>query len=466
MRMELLIFSPGAEQDLAALLLAHHGSNRVTIALRRNETPGSQARRVCLILARGQQITTAVDDTWRLEPDQLYLVAVAVAQAKGAVTTTQVRFTFEPIVLVEPPLRSEQLLEAVPTIRHRERVRRALNGGKLPPKASAEAWAAVLKLSADLRLELLKLAGFVDSPPGLSETAEAILQQDRDATLTALEIFDPGERSHRTRLRASDHPDPEAPFLARVGGMHQLEDQVIGVDARNFLDWIGTETTHAAAMTFRSGPRSLTIVNANKAGLEKSTGADLIYFNSRASSFVFVQYKMFEKSTKEWLYYPDSQFSKELGRLQDIEMIAAGESEDSDNHYSYRLGPPVTYFKFCRRDAGFEYLDVNLMKGYYVPAEYVDALMSSMAGPKGAKRIVAAGLNHRSLNSATFSRLVATGYIGTRGSTSVELNRMVAESLETGHSVIAAIEHLDVDWEPPESAEAPSLPEIFGDLPS
>ena len=463
--MELLVFSPGDVQDLTALLVAHHGSNRVTIALRRNETPGSQARRVCLVLARGKDVTAAIGDTWVLESDELYLIAVAVVQAKGAVTTTQVRFTFEPIVLVEPPLSTEQLLEGIPTSRHRERFQSALGGGKVPPKASAETWAAILEVSSDLRPALLELAGFVNTPPALSEVAETILRQERDAAITALEIFEPGERSHRTRLRASDHPDPEAPFLARVGGMHQLEDQVIGADARNFLDWIGTETSHAAAMTFRSGPRSLTIVNANKAGLEKSTGADLIYYNLRTSSFVFVQYKMFEKSTEEWLYYPDPQFAKELDRLREIEKMAAGEKADPDDHYSYRIGPPVTYFKFCRRDAGFEYLDVNLMKGYYVPAEYVDALMTSMAGPRGAKRIEAAGLNHRSLNSASFSRLVATGYVGTRGSTSAELNRVVAESLEKGHSVIAAIENLDVDWEPPEPAASPDLTQLLDDLP-
>jgi hypothetical protein len=460
--MNLLVYRTSDATDIFAFL----NSPRVTLALRKNESPGSQARRICLIVSRGDDVVSVLGGMVDLQPNESYVIAAALVKAAGTVSSTQTRYSFDPIALLDDPISTKNLLRAMTTERHRERLARTLQGGAISPRASDETWSSLLGLSGSSEASLRTLAESAYGGIEIVGAAGAILHQEKDATITALEIFDPGERSHRKRLRTSRHPDSEAPFLARLNDPHQLEDHVIGSDARNFLSWIGRESKHAAAMTFSSGRRSLTVVNANKAGLEKATGADLIYYNTRTDSFVLVQYKMFSRMKSEWRYYPDNQFDEESKRLASIEALAGKTPRDIADHWTYRLGSPVTYFKFCRRDTPFENSDTNLMKGNYIPAEYIGEFITgeALAAGRKSRRIDAKAMKHRSLDSASFTRLVSTGYVGTRGVASSELNRVVHECLLLGHAVVTAIEELLPDA-PQKSPEAELLPDLFDSEP-
>ncbi|GEM29022.1 hypothetical protein NN3_00290 [Nocardia neocaledoniensis NBRC 108232] len=191
-----------------------------------------------------------------------------------------------------------------------------------------------------------------------------------------------------------DSGDP-TPFLGRVesqgsGGrepgvplIRQHEDSIIGLDARNLLDWIGRETDHAAAMVFsnRDG-RQLTVINANRLGIEQAVGADLVYYSPNYRAYVLVQYKMMSAGQgnridpSNWKFRPDKKFRDQLVRMRKVESSQLQGEDSGPDHDSYRLGRSLTYFKFCRHDTGLD-AKTQLMKGSYISTEFVDVLLAS-----------------------------------------------------------------------------------------
>jgi hypothetical protein len=456
--MELLIYRANPA-DLVELLVPAE-RRAASIALRKAERPASDATRICLVTSTGIAIRETLGDLWSVDDDIEYLVAVAISRSGGSVTATQKRFVFDPIVALEPPLPIAELSSQIDRSSSKARFDSDWRG-RLPPKTSDDVWSALLNLSGTEKEALQELARALTLPIALASSSLEVLEQERDAVAMAIEVFDPPGRSPRRLLRNPSMESTDAPFLSRLTSSHQLEDQVISADGRHFMKWLASETAHAAAISFQSGPRHLTIVNANKAGLERATGADLIYYNHGTKSFVFVQYKMLERNSREWVYYPDPQFGKELERLIKVEKKAAASVFDEADHLSYRIGPPVTYFKFCRRDARFDPTDASMLKGFYVPVPYVSPLMASLTVPGKGPRLTNWGLRPRSLNSASFARLVSSGLVGTRGSTTAEVVDAVRASLELGRSVVAAFEEVDADWEPPEQVRMPTLDDIL-----
>ncbi|MDN5725240.1 MAG: hypothetical protein L0G99_04810, partial [Propionibacteriales bacterium] len=163
-------------------------------------------------------------------------------------------------------------------------------------------------------------------------------------------------------------------------------------------------------------------------------------YNLSNEAFVLVDYMMREHRTAEWVYYPDQQFELERQRLVAVESIHQQAAFDSSNHLNYRLGAPVTYFKFCRRNAAFDVNDLKLMPGSYVPTDYVQSLMASMHGERGAARIVEGPLKARSLGNTSFAALVSTGLIGTRGTATEDLVSVVQNALDAGRSIVIGVE--------------------------
>ncbi|MGW4848910.1 hypothetical protein [Nocardia brasiliensis] len=285
-----------------------------------------------------------------------------------------------------------------------------------------------------------------------------VLAQERDATISAMKISGVVSNLDELRNVPDDENDP-TPFLGRVlsarsGGdrdaqqvsppIHQLEDSVIGVDARHVWDWIGRETGHAAAMVFENEDgRRLTVINANRLGIEAALGTDLVYYSGHCRSYVLVQYKMMSADGRSrteatnWRYRPDKKFEAQLHRMMRIENHQRAQDHSALGHLAYRLGPPLTYFKFCRHDAGLDQR-TNLITGSYVPTDYIKMLVESMAGPKGGAVLDAGGLRDRSLGNNAFISLVRTSLIGSSGATSDELCRVIEESLEGNRSVVFA----------------------------
>lgn len=439
--MTLVLYRVGDATELEALFRRANSCERMTIALRKGEVLGSGGVRLCLFLADSE---TRTDSDWRSDPKpEVAVVGAGVMRSAGRATTVQTRFAFDPLVMFDYAIDVELVRSSVKFTTDQNRVfDEGLRSRLLSPKTSALVWGALVRLAERDSRRLLALAESLGSFAPASAAEGALLAQERDAVMVATDIFR-AEGNPRSRLRLMSRAPSTAPFLARVADSYQLEDQVIGKDARNFLDWVNEETPHAAAMTFRNGRRALTVVNANKTGLEKSTGADLIYYNHESASYVLVQYKMMSHPGKEWVYYPDEQFRLEKARLAQVEAVHKASFFDPTQHLTYRLAQPVTFFKFCRRNAPFEVDDLRLMHGNYVPVEYVDSLMNSTKGPKGAARIVDGTLRTRSLGNSSFSALVSSGLVGTRGTTSEQLNDVIRAGLESGRSLVVGIETLE-----------------------
>ena len=438
--MKLVMYRVADAVEADAFFRRAEAGGRVTVALRKDELPGLSGTRLCLVIADSAFIE---DSDFGAAPHLgTFLVAAGIIRPGGRATTIQRRWSFDPLITLATPIDISQVEERMSlTASQKAKFDEGEQYGRLlPPATSAQVWKAVLEASGEESHRLTVIAETLQDFAPSSAAQSSVLLQERDALLLAMDVF--GAEDERRQLRLMSHEQSDAPFLSRLADSHQLEDQVINADARNFLDWTSSESTHVAAMTFTNGKRKLTVVNANKTAIEKTTGADLVYYNHRTKSFVLVQYKMMSRQKADWIYYPDGQFADEKARLEAIEthQRSADAHVDKADLGQYRLAAPVTYFKFCRRNASFDIDTVRLMSGAYVATEFVAELMKSMKGRGGAPRVEDKALHDRSIANGPFADLVASGLIGTRGTTTEELNRVLAEGLESGRSVVFAME--------------------------
>jgi len=218
-----------------------------------------------------------------------------VIRQAGRATTVQSRWAFDPLITLAAPIDVTDVHRKLTLNRGQQQILEEGEqyGRLLPPATSAAAWAAIVAASGDESTRLRVIAESLRDFAPPSAAASNVLLQERDAVLLAMDIFGVGEE--RSKLRLMSHEPSEAPFLDRLADSHQLEDQVINADARNFLDWASEETVHVAAVKFSNGDRELTVVNANKTAIERTTGADLIYYSHVTKSYVLVQYKMMSR---------------------------------------------------------------------------------------------------------------------------------------------------------------------------
>lgn len=370
------------------------------------------------------------------------IVAIAIATTGRRITTVDTQIRLGPIVPLAESIDTDELVANLHlTSAQLDTVLDAVDRGRrLPSVTSRRISEALEGLAGDDGPAVRALMSELNGTVVESGRRGVVLQQERDAVMLAGEIFGARE-AFRPALRVMEpNQDDRAPFLARLAAAHQLEDHVINADARNFLDWALEEQVAAAALTFRQGDRALTIINANKAPLERLTGADLIYFNHSTGSFVLVQYKMMEAGSNGWTYRPDVQFDAERRRLRSVQLAHDLARTSSTDVANYRLSEAVTYFKFCKRNGAFTSDEARLMPGFYVADDFLELYLNEFRTPRGARLISETTMAPRALYGAGFARMVAAGLVGTRASTSEEINRVVAESLSGRRAVVFAFE--------------------------
>ncbi|WP_147039258.1 hypothetical protein [Microbacterium aerolatum] len=437
---EIVIHPVSDSTELDALLRRAHAGDEFTFAARAGAA-GFSGRRLCLVsLPAGRAwMSDYLGDTYDWPSS---IVAIAVATTGRRITTVDTQIRLGPILALAEPIDEDGLVANLPLSRSQlDTVAEAIDRGRrLPPVTSRRIVDALEGLAGTdgpaVRAMLSQLTGTVIE----RGRRGSVLQQERDAVMLAGEIFGARE-AFRPALRSMEAGQGgRAPFLARVTTAHQLEDHVINSDARNFLDWTREEEIAAAALTFRQGDRALTIINANKAPLERLTGADLIYFNHPTGSFVLVQYKMMEAGSDGWTYRPDRQFDAERQRLGSVQAAHDRARTSSIDVTNYRFSESVAYFKFCKRNGAFSSDETRLMPGYYVTDEFLGLYLDEFRTPRGARLVTEAHLADRALYGAGFARMVAAGLVGTRASTSEEINRVVAESLSGNRAVVFAFE--------------------------
>lgn len=413
---------------------------KFTFAVKAREA-GFSGRQLCLLTAPAGEIDRS--DYFLDTADwPAVIFAVAVATTRGPITTIDSQVTLDPIVSFDEPVAVSALFDATSlTAVQQEAVLYGVDyGRRLPPATSRQLLNALLSASADKREDVEALISQLRGGVVVAGNAGAALAQQRDAVMLASEIFDSDEVRPALRLYTSP-ADSSAPFLAGLRNTtHQLEDVVVAADARNFLGWAGHEGVHASAMTFRRDGRALTVVNANKAPLERLLGADLIYYNHGIGAYVLVQYKMMSRSTDGWIYRPDEQLIAERERLRRVQVAHETGRPSEYDAQTYRLSEAITFFKFCKRSDVFDSSDSRMMPGYYVSDDYLGLHLSRYTGDRGGQQVTDRDLAPRALHGSGFARLVAAGLIGTRAATSDEMTRVIHESLAGNRSVVFAME--------------------------
>jgi hypothetical protein len=118
-----------------------------------------------------------------------------------------------------------------------------------------------------------------------------IINFERDAAAVSMEVF----RGARTRQRylGASPVSSDAPFIRALerSGAEILEDRMIDHDFSSFPGAKAIARHMVGAARIRTQSGTLTIVNANRTGIESTLGVDLVYFHDVFNSFTMVQYK-------------------------------------------------------------------------------------------------------------------------------------------------------------------------------
>jgi len=183
-------------------------------------------------------------------------------------------------------------------------------------------------------------------------------------------------------------------------------------DASIFPDWEPLRNV-AGWYEFRHANRRVLIKNIDFSPDETNTGGDLVYIRQQPDAAIFVQYKRLTEPTravKGWTFRDDGRLRQQLDRLimESGKLMPA--SLPLSGHTDYRLNDQTGFLKFV--DARPVASDgLSPLAGCYLPAEYARAVLHELEDDRGRlppmdPRKV------RCLDSQTFVRLVADGWIG------------------------------------------------------
>jgi hypothetical protein len=266
-----------------------------------------------------------------------------------------------------------------------------------------------------------------------------IVGQQRDAVGLALDVFDQTGVLRKKTLRGWAAPDGQrlGSFLDGLAGVRTIEDQLISRDAASFLGASSIRNAVVGAVFFVGG-RKLEVFNVNRTEIEKSLGVDLVYWNESLDAWTLVQYKSMKNGAGTAVYRPDSDFDKELARMQAFRARSPDTWNVSDGTKAYRLCGDGFYFKFCSK-IQLEVLSEGLLPGMYLARQYTEALLIDTAarGPKNG-RVVSYENTDRHISNTLFAELVRDGWIGTRGVSSDQVKGVIQNGLSDGRAVVVA----------------------------
>lgn len=349
------------------------------------------------------------------------------------ITTVERIVTVSEIVEIEPiPL--ERIRQTLPA-RHMTVVDRE---GILPPKGGQAVVQAIRELAPHLEATLVRLSSDRRRrlPPG---RRGQLLSQERDAVGIALELAGVG----RTPLASWTEGAVNAPFLRGIGlstvGVPFLqgldatahEDSLIDYDAGRFSSWIDLPEAEVAWRIFTDGRNRVFVMNANRTAVERTLGVDLVYYNEARRSFVLVQYKKMVRGRtsdgRPW-YWPDRHLRSELSRMQRIDQFCEVHPADD-----FRLMKTPCWVKLC--ESGMHIKNsADLISGMYLAREHFASLLLPEAGRRRT-RLGYENVSHHVTNSL-FIDLVKGGWIGSSGTGTDEVARLIRESLAAGRAVV------------------------------
>jgi hypothetical protein len=210
--------------------------------------------------------------------------------------TNRKRLNLSEIEQLVTPIRSSAILKRVDARLRRHVRQRLRSGGLLPPKSFQDFIAAVIELAPDAERRLLRYTAqrqreLARLPEGVRKAFAA----QKEAVNTALGI---AGIDRSVLLRWTPGGEPKS-LLDGLTEVKVREDQMIYNDLLvPFEGFKALQPSIVGAARFESDDVRLEVMVANRTPLEMQTGADLVYFNATYESFVFVQYKVMEKSSR------------------------------------------------------------------------------------------------------------------------------------------------------------------------
>jgi len=371
--------------------------------------------------ARGGRAHVALLVATEAEPSVDFLARVR-RKGRGAGDSRRV-FVLSRVSKVGPPVRLRELRQLLGP---QQRSRLSEPGGYLP----AATGDAMLQRLTDLRPDLQAVIDFVRGadPVERTEAQHAILAQQRDAvgSLFRFAGYDPAILKDAKRPDSGqEHYLPPRPARAII------EDRMLEYDASRFLGWSPQEEDALGVQRFSDGRgKTLEVWTVNRERIETDTGVDLIYYHVQRKSLVIVQYKRMAPERSGWGYRPDERLTRQLETMALLDQACREDSEE------YRLIAAPCFVKICKateyvHDAG------DLVAGMYFPRVQLERLLGaqSILGPGGGKRLTFENVPQYMTNTL-FTQLVASGYIGSAGTSSDIVRDRVNGSLSAGASVV------------------------------
>lgn len=272
-------------------------------------------------------------------------------------------------------------------------------------------------------------------PQRLTPYEKEILATESEAVSISLYTIGINKSQYNSLLQF-DNNTPRS-IIDGLQEFRAREDNLIIKDLMTLPGYKQISSHITGIVTFEHNGEKIEIMHANKNTLENTLGADLIYYNLNFKSFTIVQYKLMKGNGATQIYRLDTQFHKQLGQMIDFKNLFDKQSHIS-NKSDYRINNTPFYFKFCPNI--IQSLEgESLTHGMYVNIDYLTALINGghFDGKRRGKLVTFDNVE-RWFDNTLFVSLLKKGWIGTNGTASDHMYRLVQQILENDRAVIIA----------------------------
>jgi hypothetical protein len=352
--------------------------------------------------------------------------AIGLTQGSQQVATGKDRVRIVSLLRLDPvPL--ADIWEALPPVHQRRLDRdgsmpRPLVPIRLSPQLGQAVLVALRGISPGIAQWLDALG---ESGGPVSATQRLRLREERDAVSLAVEISG-------VRVPDGIFLPPTSPVDGSIAFgavfmpefVTDTEDDLLAEDLRRFDRKGVLELRRASVARFTDRDFALTIMNVNRKPLEKILGVDLIYWDEMARTFTLVQYKRLtqrndrDPGLERWAFTRRAELEKQLGPMNLGRHIVRDSTD-------WRFTSSPFWFKFVRA-ADFKANESFVLKGMYVPAEYLRRALidgSLKTGPRSGFEITYK--NTRYLPRESFVELVRRGFVGTTRTTTARVLKII-----------------------------------------
>jgi hypothetical protein len=263
---------------------------------------------------------------------------------------------------------------------------------------------------------------------------DVIVSTERDAIGLVLRLGSLGYEINEIEKWNIEEEDTPA-FMRNIVNVRLREDQMIIKDFRCFGDWEVIQEYANNTCVFSNGKNRVSIMNANRTPIESTLGVDIIYYDYKNRSYIFVQYKRLVEESNSFVYRPirDGNYQKDIDLMSMFE--AKMKLSNCGNFDDYKLNNEIFYFKLCKEKQAVYSKDLCL--GMYLTKEHFLGLGEMQK--KVNKAITYSFENvKRYLNNTVFIELVQSGLIGTKIENEKIISEIISELITSGKSLILA----------------------------